>query len=242
MDNRPGDPAKALGVSPSDRQIINGVLPLVRGISTVFGSNCGVSLHVRDGDAFPCVAHENGELMERGLGSNVSAFLLDIIRDESYAGGRSLIDLYYVKLANGHALKTVASLIRNPAGEIIACLCIGIDLSVPLHEFIRTFIPVVDDNLANSLAEPSSDSRSPNDIYNFIQEFLELEIINSNELRSVSPTEKNKRIVKELQRRGIFKIRGSTSIVAQELGVSRYTIYNYLKSPDATSIWMKQEK
>lgn len=36
-------------------------------------------------------------------------------------------------------------------------------------------------------------------------------------------------IVQQLKDENIFSVRGAVSIVANELGVSRYTIYNYLK-------------
>lgn len=219
----------------TDKQIIDGIIPLVQGICMVFGSNCGVSLYVKDKDRFVCIAAENGDLIERKVGASASGFLLDMIRDESHAGGKDVVGIYYTKTAEGHALKNVTNLIRNGTGEVIGCLCIAIDLSVPLHEFIRGFIPVVDNDLANSLAEPlgaygaAASNDSPGDISAFIHNALEQEISTSNEVRSISPTERNKLIVKELDNRGIFKIRGSTGIVAQELGVSRYTIYNYLK-------------
>ena len=36
-------------------------------------------------------------------------------------------------------------------------------------------------------------------------------------------------VVRELDERGVFLIRGAVSTVARVLGVSRYTIYNYLE-------------
>jgi predicted transcriptional regulator YheO len=40
---------------------------------------------------------------------------------------------------------------------------------------------------------------------------------------------KNKIIVYELIKKGMFDIRGAIDIVARELSVSRYTIYNYIR-------------
>jgi predicted transcriptional regulator YheO len=41
--------------------------------------------------------------------------------------------------------------------------------------------------------------------------------------------EKNKIIVCELIKKGMFDIRGAIDIAARELSVSRYTIYNYIR-------------
>ena len=47
--------------------------------------------------------------------------------------------------------------------------------------------------------------------------------------RKASISEKNRMAISILHSRGIFDIKGSVDIVAKELGVSRYTVYNYLK-------------
>ena len=48
-------------------------------------------------------------------------------------------------------------------------------------------------------------------------------------VKGLSATERNRMIVQQLKDENIFSVRGAVSIVANELGVSRYTIYNYLK-------------
>ena len=50
-----------------------------------------------------------------------------------------------------------------------------------------------------------------------------------NTLHRLSPSERNKQIVFELNRKGIFSVRGAVDIVAKESGISRYTVYNYLR-------------
>jgi predicted transcriptional regulator YheO len=41
------------------------------------------------------------------------------------------------------------------------------------------------------------------------------------------------RVVHDLERRGIFLIKGAVDEVARLLGVSRYTVYNYRKEVSA---------
>jgi len=42
-------------------------------------------------------------------------------------------------------------------------------------------------------------------------------------------TDEKVRLVKELERKGAFQIKGVVNQVAVRLGVSKFTIYNYLK-------------
>lgn len=207
---------------------LNLLKPLLSSIILAFGPNCTVSLHCVAGAKFPCIAVENGSVTGMEVGSDVSPFVADILSEESKYGGSSTIGVFYTKTADGHALKSTLSLIRNKNNDLIGCIWISIDLSVPLHDFIRNFIPVVDDNLADSLSD-STETRPVGDVDNLVLVTLDQAIYNASGYRAISATERNKLVVKDLQRRGIFSIRSAVSIVAKELGVSRYTIYNYLK-------------
>ena len=212
----------------SDELFLNLMKPLLPSISQAFGPNCTVSLHCAAESRFPCIAVENGAITGMEIGSDVSPFVADILSEESKQGGKSNISVFYTKTADGHALKSTLSLIRNKNSDLIGCIWISIDLSVPLHDFIRNFIPVVDDNLADSLSD-STEPRPVGDVDNLVLVTLDQAISNASGYRAISATERNKLIVKDLQRRGIFSIRSAVGIVAKELGVSRYTIYNYLK-------------
>ena len=138
-----------------------------------------------------------------------------------------MIGLYYSKTPRDHALKCVINLIRNESLDLVGCLCICIDVSVPLHEVMRNFIPVVDSkNLAEGLSEPIGQIDTVSDlIHQSITQALE----EANASKGLSSTNRNRLIVQQLQENGIFSIRGAVGMVANELGVSRYTIYNYLK-------------
>ena len=47
--------------------------------------------------------------------------------------------------------------------------------------------------------------------------------------RGVPPSEKNKLIIQELYKKGLFNVRGTIDLAAKEIGVSRYTVYNYIR-------------
>nr|WP_281389023.1 helix-turn-helix domain-containing protein [Spirochaeta isovalerica] len=51
-----------------------------------------------------------------------------------------------------------------------------------------------------------------------------------NNQRGLSSTERNKAVVYELYKKGIFSVKKGVEITAEELGISRFTVYNYLKA------------
>lgn len=218
---------KKLVFTPEDEEILNSYRPLVKSISKVIGPNCEVVLHSMANLPNSCIAIENGHVTGRSEGSPIIPLVEDMLKDMTDDKNDS-IGVYYTKTMDGKSLKSATSIIRNSEGELIGCLCINIDVSIPLYEFIQNFLPVVDDGLADALSE-----HVPNDVDELIYNTLEVIITNVNSYREISATDKNKLVVKELVKRGIFTIRGAVEIVAKQLGVSRYTIYNYIKEAGA---------
>ncbi len=211
----------------SDQLILNSFKTQLPGIVAVFGPNCVASLHSAEDRTYPCIAVENGQIDDIEIGTPLSAFAADAVSGEAHHGGKNMIGLYYSKTPKDHAIKCVINLIRNENLDLIGCLCISIDVSVPLHEFMRSFIPVVDNkNLAEGLSEPIEQIDNVSDL---IHQSIAQAIEEANSSRGLSATNRNRLIVQQLQENGIFTIRGAIGMVANELGVSRYTIYNYLK-------------
>ena len=227
-------PSQWRALTASDRQILNSVRSLLPGIALVFGPGCAVVLRSAEDASFPCIAVENGEIADATIGCPASEFVADVLTDEAHHGGKNTVGVYYTKSVEDHALKCVVNIIRNEMQDLIGCLSIAIDVSVPLHEFVRNFIPVVDNDLADSIAEPTAGTAIES-VDDMVHKAIEQAIATANGYRAISPTERNKLIVRELQNYGIFSIRSAVNFVAKELGVSRYTIYNYLKDTSMNS-------
>lgn len=86
------------------------------------------------------------------------------------------------------------------------------------------FFPSVNGGMMEEFNE-----RVPSDVDQLIFNSLEEAISHVNMLKEISALERNRLIVRELNDRGIFNIRGAVETIAKQLGTSRYTIYNYLR-------------
>ena len=69
----------------------------------------------------------------------------------------------------------------------------------------------------------------PNDTDQLIFSSLSEATSHANAMTGRSSLERNRILVKELNNRGTFNIRGAVETVGQQLGTSRYTIYNDLR-------------
>lgn len=209
-----------------NEEILSAMAGVVHAIALVFGPTCLVVLRSMD-QGMPCIAVANGERNDVSIGLPAPEFILDAVEEEGKAREKQDIGIYYTRTKKEHTMKCVVHMVRNHEGDVIGTLSIGIDISAPLHEFIRSFIPVVDNNLAESISEPLSAGLT--DIMALIHERVESAALALSNVAGLSSADRNRAIVCQLMKENIFSIRGAVNYVANELGVSRYTIYNYLK-------------
>ena len=214
-------------LSETDRAILNSYAGLLPAFSAVLGGCCLVVLRSAEEKTYPCIAVENGAINQTSVGDAAPNFIVDAIGDEDRSGQRNIIGPYITKSQDEHSIKCVVYIIRNSEKRVIGCLCIGIDISMPVNVFFENLMLKVDERLAEGISEPKRSSVPDIDLV------VKKSMINAQEkagaVKGISATERNRLIVQQLKDENIFNVRGAVNIVANELGVSRYTIYNYLK-------------
>lgn len=208
-------------LTDSDREILRALEPVVDAIATLFGNNCEVLLHSLEDLSRSVVKIANGHVTGRSEGSPITDLGIKTIRN-AHSGAGDVVGSYFSKTSTGKTLKSVTALIRNES-KPIGLLCINLDLSVPLEDVLRTF--AVNWN-GSGVESPENFAMSSEEL---IHVTLDKAIEKMSRERQISANTRNKRIVQELYQQGIFDIKGAVDLVAKELGVSRYTIYNYLR-------------
>lgn len=111
---------------------------------------------------------------------------------------------------------------------MIGCMCINIDITdmaqgiLAVEDFIRTAPP-----------QPARTAEPPEHFAHSIGEVLEAAIAGVVRDMGMPVADMHKddklRLVDLLDRRGVFLVKGAVEQVAAVLGVSRYTVYNYLE-------------
>jgi len=145
------------------------------------------------------------------------------ILEKAQLSGKDVAGSYYNRLDNGKLLKSSSAVIRNGKGELIGMLCINIDLSVPLLDFARELLPEKGE-FPEKIVE-----HFPSTLDDLVERTLEEVMSQVSNQREIAPVEKNKAIVTELYRRGIFKVAGAIDMLAKKMGISRYTVYHYIR-------------
>jgi predicted transcriptional regulator YheO len=202
--------------------ILKGMIPIVGGIAKTFGKSCEVVLHDITDPYHSIVAIENSHVTERDLGGPMSQANIEAIA----SGGFTRDQLNYTKkTADGRILKSSTMVIRDENQNPIGCLCINFDMS--------DFVMVRNSINALCYTEEQEDNKSAKGYQGTnINEVL-CSLVNSVLEASGKPvaymTKEDKvEIVRILDQKGAFLIKGAIDYVAKVLCVSRYTVYNYL--------------
>ena len=167
-----------------------------------------------------------GNVTDRQIGAPTTNLVIDVL--ETY-GNEAKDMLGYLSVSkDGRQLKSYTIFIRDDEGEIIGCFCFNIDLTdfkvmeSLLEEF--TFI----NDLTNS-KEDVKEEVFAQEISDVVEDIIKYEINDySTPVPHMNRGDKLA-IVNSLEEKGIFDVKGGADTVAHYLGVSIFTVYNYLK-------------
>ena len=203
-----------------DKQILARYDIVAETIASTFGRGCEVVIHSLEDLGQSIVKIVNGAVTGRTVGSPITDLGLKVANKASESG-ETVVGPYFSKTKAGKPLRSVTMIIRNDETTPIGFLCINFDLSIPLSQFIEDFSP--------SLETPPSGENFAPDVGELVAQAVADELEAISRITGVSPTEKNRRIVSNLELRSVFDIKGSVELVAGELGVTKHTIYKYLR-------------
>jgi predicted transcriptional regulator YheO len=207
-------------LSNKDEGILHAIEPIVEGIAKLFGSNCEVVLHSLGDLRHSVTKIKNGYISGRKVGSPLTDLGLKVLKG-AHSLESDIIESYYTKTKDGKMLKSVTVLIRNAQGKSIGFLCININLSAPIFETLLNFLPT---ELTVNTPE-----HFVTNVHDLINDALDEVIAETNKGESIPNSDKNRLMVLELYRRGIFDVKEAVDLIAQRIRVSRYTIYNYIR-------------
>ncbi len=207
--------------SDDDRGIIRSMETVVDGVASVFGSFCEVVLHSLENPGRSVVKIANGITTGRDIDSPVTAEALKQLYEIAHQEG-SDVRHSCKRTPDGQLFKSTSMVIRNAQQKPIGMLCININMSVSASDFIQAFA-VTDEQSVTAVGH------FPASVDDLVENTVDRTIIEVNSNQQLSNKVKNKHIIMSLYEKGIFDIKESVPLVARKLGVSRHTVYLYIR-------------
>ncbi|MBE3579807.1 MAG: PAS domain-containing protein [Caldanaerobacter subterraneus] len=199
--------------------LLKSIVPMVESIANTFGKNCEVALHDLSSPQSPIIAIANGHVTGREKGSPLPDVIQKALKSDSL---EDMIN-FKNKSRDGKILKSSVIFIKDENGRPVGCLTINIDIS----EFI-----LVKNTLSEfcEISEPSEENKESytGSVSDVLESIVNTTLESFGKPVNFMTKEEKVQIVKMLDAKGTFLIRGAVDYVAKILCVSRYTIYNYL--------------
>lgn len=209
-------------LTKSDRELLEAIKPIVKAVALIGGSCCEVVLHSLEDPSHSVICIENPSITKRKEGSPLTDLGIRALMKASETN-MDVIGSYFTKTKDNKILKSITALIKNASGIPIGMFCINIDISAPFFAFAKDFIP---ETLAPQL--PMKEEFI-SDMEEFVGTSLR-KVASQITLDShTSIRERNLQIIEELSRKNVFRIKGAVEYVAGYLGISKYTVYSYLR-------------
>lgn len=205
----------------ADEHLIRETEKIAVALGRMFPGLCEVVVHDLRDPQHAIRAIENN-LSGRQVGDSVTELGLARIEDPGYP---SVIQNYPNQFPDGRPAKSTSIGIKNTAGEYIAALCLNLDVSVLSPVTLALSNLVATDTEHREQPLETLRDRNARELRQAVEELAAERAATP---RSLSREDK-KALVRQLHQDGYFDSRDAAQTIADLLGVSRATVYNYSK-------------
>ncbi len=188
----------------------------------MFGQKAEVAVH--DFSKLPnSLVHIEGKVTRRKLGAPITDLIIKRLRID----GDDVQDInsYRTVTREGRILKSSTTFIKDASHKVIGAFCINFDITDYLNaislvnEFVEMEHPV----------EVAAKETFTNSLKETIEAIMEPVILEIGKQPVSMSKEEKIQLIQALEYQGVFLLKGAVEYLANLLGVSRYTVYNYLK-------------
>ncbi|GIN75160.1 Transcriptional regulator DauR [Bacillus paralicheniformis] len=208
------------------KQILKSYIPFAKTIGEMFGPNCEVVIHDLTTPQSSVIFAINNHVTGREIGQSfdhlVKKVLLSDEFKEDYLAG------YEIETDDQRSIKSSTTLIRGSQQQVIGAFCINYDMNVMIQmkEMLDAFMPGIEKKSqiqAPNTAEQGASIQNVEEITNQL-----IEQIVANHKHSLMKRREKIELIRFMDEKGIFLMKGAVDKVAEQLGISKVTVYSYL--------------
>lgn len=215
-----------------NKRIKQQYIALVDFLGKVMGPNCEIVFHVIEPGSSYIAAITNNHISGRSINAPLTGLALEFMKNGVYKTCDSVT--HYKGVSKSSAtLNSSTFFIKNEEGELEGMLCFNADIS-PYLELANSLldlarVPGID---PNSLSfSNSGDSKAVVEYFSESIKDIIYSIVSEETLNSDVSLKQDQKldIIRELNYKGVFALKGAVSQVAEIMKVSEPSVYRYLK-------------
>jgi predicted transcriptional regulator YheO len=194
-------------------------IPIVNAIAHTFGKNCEVILHDLTNPQSSVMYVINGHVTGREVGHSFHHLITQVLLSNKFQN--DFVANFKTETADNRMIKSTTALIRNSFDEVIGSICINFDL---------THIEVLKDFMDDFSSFDQGTVQKNVEQYDSVMEIVDKLIDRMIDKDQVDQMDRNQKLqlVKFMNDKGVFLIKGLVEKVADLLKVSKVTMYSYL--------------
>lgn len=207
--------------------LIDSLKKVVDGVSKTFGPRCEVVLHDLSDPARSIVHIANGCVSGRSVGGSITDLGLKTLQ----SGFREDDLINYRSLArDGRVLKSSTIAFRDPDGEPAIALCVNLDITdiLNFNAAVQSIFEVGTEDGRETMETFEVSAVST------LGSMAEKAIQQTGKAPSTMTKSDRVEIVRHLEEQGFFLIKGAIKLLCARLGLSKFTVYNYLNDARRT--------
>lgn len=192
---------------------------LARAIERLFAPFCEVVIH-DFADFEQSIIHMEGNISQRKVGGAATDLLL--AKAKNGDTGEDFYN-YQTRLPNGRMMKSSTTFLRDDTGRAYGAFCINVDISAftECQRLLGTFLTA---HTPTDVSEVLTD-----DIQHTIQTVVAETVYQMGDDAPILSRDDKVDLIARLDDKGIFQVKKAVPILADQLGLSRATVYNYLR-------------
>ncbi|MGO1059645.1 helix-turn-helix transcriptional regulator [Planococcus sp. FY231025] len=205
------------------KRILENYIPLAKSTAKMFGPNCEIVIHDLTNPHASVMFTVNNHVTGREIGQSFDHLVKTVLQSKQFKEDH--LAGYSFKTEDNRTIRSSTSLIRDNEQKVIGAFCINFDVEAlnQMQHFMDTFLsPPVD---VQENRTPSSEDEIEN-VEGIVDQLIQQIIQNS-----VHPFMKRYEkieLIRFMDEKGIFLMKGSVEKVASLLGISKVTVYSYL--------------
>ena len=191
-------------------------------VVSLFGKNCETCIHDLTSLANSLV-YIQGDVTGRKPGAPATDLLVKMLQQNS--GKAEDKHNYKTTTADGRSLKSTTTFIRDATGKPVAAFCINLD-TTDFFNASQALMPFINTQENNHQAKTETFAHAAGETVEALFVHAVAEI--GKHPATMNVDEKTE-LTRLLEKNGTFLLKGAVEQVAKMLGVTKFTVYNYLK-------------
>ena len=204
------------------KPIIAQYIPIANMIAKTIGNDCEVVVHDLECPEHSVVYSVNNHVTGRQVGQSFDHLVPQVLLSKKL--NEDMVTNYYFRTKDGKLIKSSTTLLKDLNGDVVGAMCINLDTSRITQQihWLQEMLPGNADFAVPEPAAPEEDLHMQEIVNEMINK-----IIGSKNVPALHKEDKLD-LIRDMDQRGIFLMKGAIDQVSIRMGISKVTVYSYL--------------